>query len=126
MTYNAPAIAPRGQAKPNTEIFRLLAARMGLDDPCFRASDEEMLAELFAGDAGRRGRWTSCAARGWMKVDLGQGPAPHADGGFGTPDGKLALRADRLAERGHRPAALLRPAGRGRPTPSSRGATRSR
>jgi anaerobic selenocysteine-containing dehydrogenase len=35
-----------------------------------------------------------------MKIDLGQAPAPHAEGGFGTPDGKLALRADWLAERG--------------------------
>ena len=52
MNYNAPAIAPRGQAKANTEIFRLLAARMGLDDPCFGASDELMLEEYFAGGPG--------------------------------------------------------------------------
>ena len=30
-----PAIAPLGEAKPNTEVFRLLAARMGFDEPCF-------------------------------------------------------------------------------------------
>ena len=52
VNYNAPAIAPRGQAKANTEIFRLLAARMGLDDPCFGASDELMLEEYFAGGPG--------------------------------------------------------------------------
>ena len=33
---NEPAIAPLGEAKPNTQIFRELAARMGFDEPCFR------------------------------------------------------------------------------------------
>ena len=99
VTYNAPAIAPLGQARPNTEILRLLAARLGLDDPCFRESDEETLAALFA-DAPAGVTVDALRERGWMKIDLGQGPAPHADGGFGTPDGRVALRADALAERG--------------------------
>jgi anaerobic selenocysteine-containing dehydrogenase len=99
VTFNEPAIAPRGQAKPNTEIFRLLARRLGLDDPCFAESDEEMLAGLFA-DAPAGITLAELRRRGWIKIDLGQGPAPHADGGFGTPDGKVALRADALAERG--------------------------
>jgi anaerobic selenocysteine-containing dehydrogenase len=99
VTYNEPAIAPRGQAKPNTEIFRLLADRMGLNDPCFRESDEEMLASLFA-DAPAGVTLPELRRRGWIKIELGQGPVPHAKGGFGTADGKLALRADALAERG--------------------------
>src|SRR6185312_8922806 len=36
---NNPAIAPLGEAKPNTEVFRLLAARMGFTEPCFSDSD---------------------------------------------------------------------------------------
>ena len=40
LTYNAPAIAPLGEAKPNTEVFRLIAARLGLDDSCFSETDE--------------------------------------------------------------------------------------
>jgi anaerobic selenocysteine-containing dehydrogenase len=105
---NTPAIAPRGQAKSNTEIFRLLAARMGLDDPCFRASDEEMLAELFAGRPGGV-ELPELRRRGWTKVDLGQGPAPHADGGFATSDGKLAFRADWLADQGLDPLPFYDP-----------------
>src|SRR5207244_9083517 len=35
-------------------------------------------------------------SRGWQKIDLGQGPVPHADGGFGTETGKLTLHADYL------------------------------
>jgi anaerobic selenocysteine-containing dehydrogenase len=40
-----PAVAPPGEAKPNTEIFRLLAARMGLTDPCFRDTDDDLLLQ---------------------------------------------------------------------------------
>ena len=68
-----------------------------------------------------RARWTARRAgvtletlrsRGFAKVDLGQGPAPHAEGGFSHPDGKL--RSRRLAGRRRaRPAAPLRPARRG-------------
>ena len=108
VAHNAPAIAPRGQARPNTEIFRLLAARMGLDDPCFRATDDELLAEAFAGDPGGV-NLDELVAAGWKKVDLGQGAAPHAEGAFGTPDGKLAFRADRLAERGIDPLPFFDP-----------------
>jgi anaerobic selenocysteine-containing dehydrogenase len=89
LTWNEPAIVPRGEAKPNTETFRLLAARLGLDDPLFRESDEELADALLSGfdEGGLR-------ERGWTKVDLGQGPVPHADGGFGTESGKLVLRAE--------------------------------
>src|SRR6516165_2441542 len=38
-----PVIPPVGEALPNTEIFRRLAARFGFDEPCFRASDAELI-----------------------------------------------------------------------------------
>jgi anaerobic selenocysteine-containing dehydrogenase len=40
---NEPAIAPLGQSKPNTQIFRELAAAMGYDDACFADDDEALL-----------------------------------------------------------------------------------
>ena len=88
VTWNEPAIEPVGEAKPNTEAFRLLAGRLGLEDPCFAESDAELvdaLLENFAENGLRE--------RGWTKVDLGQGPVPHADGGFGTETGRVALHA---------------------------------
>jgi anaerobic selenocysteine-containing dehydrogenase len=91
LTWNEPAIEPLGEAKPNTESFRLIAARLGLDDPCFRESDRELVDALLAGfDEG------DLRTRGWRKIDLGQGPIPHAEGRFGTETGKLALHADYL------------------------------
>jgi anaerobic selenocysteine-containing dehydrogenase len=91
LTWNEPAIEPLGEAKPNTEAFRLIAARLGLDDPCFAESDRELMDALLADfDEG------DLRTRGWRKIDLGQGPIPHAEGGFGTETGKLALHADYL------------------------------
>jgi anaerobic selenocysteine-containing dehydrogenase len=40
-----PVIGHVGESLPNTEIFRRLAARFGLDDPIFRASDAELMDE---------------------------------------------------------------------------------
>jgi anaerobic selenocysteine-containing dehydrogenase len=95
VTLNRPAIAPVGEAKPTGEAFRLLARAMGLDDPAFRQTDEELLTELLEA---RRDHLDvdELLARGWTKVDLGQGPLPHAEGGFPTRDGRLQLRADAL------------------------------
>lgn len=92
VTLSRPAIEPLGEAKPNTEIFRLLAARLGLDDPCFSESDEELVEQVLA-TAPDHVTLDGLHERGWAKVDLGQGPLPHADGGFGTADGKLHLQA---------------------------------
>jgi anaerobic selenocysteine-containing dehydrogenase len=93
LTWNEPAIEPLGEAKPNTEAFRLIAARLGLDDPCFRESDVELVDELLA--AAPAGiTLAGLRERGWAKIDLGQGPTPHADGGFVTQSGKLELRPE--------------------------------
>ena len=88
VTWNEPAIEPLAEARPNTEIFRNLAERLGLDDPCFRESDDELVDQLLAGfqENGLR-------ERGWTKVDLGQGPLPHAEGGFGTESGRAVMQA---------------------------------
>jgi anaerobic selenocysteine-containing dehydrogenase len=89
LTWNEPAIEPLGEARPNTEAFRLIAARLGLDDPCFGESDLELIDSLLAGfDEGE------LRSRGWQKIDLGQGPVPHAQGGFGTETGRVNLHAD--------------------------------
>jgi anaerobic selenocysteine-containing dehydrogenase len=92
LTWNEPAIEPLGEAKPNTETFRLIAERLGFDDPLFRESDEELIDRLLAGfEEG------DLRERGWTKIDLGQGPTPHADGGFATESGKMILRGDYMA-----------------------------
>jgi anaerobic selenocysteine-containing dehydrogenase len=95
-TLNEPAIAPLGEAKPTTEAFRLLAARLGLDDPLFSETDEELLARLLAERPGGVSL-EELRARGWQKIDVGRGPVPHAEGGFGTATGNLDLRVPPFA-----------------------------
>ena len=97
MTWNEPAVAPQGEAKPNSETFRLLAARMGVDHPLLSQSDEEILAEIFNGSPVDLAQLRD---RGWVKIDLGQGETPHADGKFVTASGKLEFRAAWLADTG--------------------------
>ncbi len=82
---NNPAIAPVGDSKPNTEIFRLLARAMGFTDPCFGDSDEAIAQAAVAKD------WDFDAVRaaGWMRVGPPKDVARFADGGFDTPSGKV-------------------------------------
>jgi anaerobic selenocysteine-containing dehydrogenase len=51
----APVISPQGEALPNTEIFRRLAARFGFTEPAFRASDLELMDEALDADDPRLG-----------------------------------------------------------------------
>jgi anaerobic selenocysteine-containing dehydrogenase len=92
LTWNEPAIEPLGEALPNTQSFRLLAARLGLEGPAFAETDEELIASMLAASplADRAGELRE---RGWVKIDLGRGPVPHADGGFGTAGGRARLHA---------------------------------
>jgi anaerobic selenocysteine-containing dehydrogenase len=82
---NNPAIAPLGEAKPNTEIFRLLSRAMGFTDACFGDSDDE-LAQAAVAD-----NWDFAAVRqkGWERIGPAKGTARFANGGFDTPSGKV-------------------------------------
>jgi len=80
--YNHRAIAPLGEARPNTAFFRELASRMGLDDPCFAESDEELAAQAY----GERIDMDMLRERGWLPFPIAE--APFAEGGFPTADGR--------------------------------------
>ena len=97
VALNTPAIEPLGEAVSNTELFRRLAARMGLTDPCFTRSDDDMLAESFDWSAPAMEGITleSLQQTGWARLNL-PGPdefAPHAEGNFPTPSGKTEFRS---------------------------------
>jgi anaerobic selenocysteine-containing dehydrogenase len=100
MMANNAAIAPLGEAKSNTEIFRQLAARMGFDDPCFRESDDEIAAQAFNAKDQRAIHfdWESLKRKGWQKLNMPE--APFADGGFPTPSGKCEFYCERMLQAG--------------------------
>ncbi|WP_394781677.1 molybdopterin-dependent oxidoreductase, partial [Undibacterium sp.] len=85
---NNPAIAPLGESKPNTEIFRLIAQRMGYADPCFFETDDEIAAKAVKPNDERLVHfdWSSLKKTGWTKLTVAD--APFANGGFLTPSGK--------------------------------------
>jgi len=91
---NRPAIAPLGQTKPNTQIFRELAGRMGFTETCFADSDEALCRQAY-GDAVN---FSALLEQGFATLPTPE--APFAQGGFPTPSGKCEFFSQRLADRG--------------------------
>ena len=107
---NTPAIAPLGESKPNTEVFRLLAARLGFTEPCFADSDDDLIEQALDSTH----PWMAGITRErlererWVKLTLpqnapGGGFVPFATGGFATPSGKVEFYSERLRDLGHDP-----------------------
>jgi anaerobic selenocysteine-containing dehydrogenase len=91
---NRPAIAPVGQARTNTDIFRALAQRMGFDDPCFSEGDESLCRSAI-GDADD---FEQLLAHGFASLPVPD--APFAQGGFPTPSGRCEFFSQRLVDQG--------------------------
>lgn len=94
---NEQAIEPIGEAKPNTQVFRELAALMGFDEPCFSDSDEAMARAAFSKDVS----FDALREHGWVKLPLPD--APFAEGGFPSPSGKCMIDAPGLGVPDHVP-----------------------
>ncbi len=82
---NEPAVAPLGEAKPNTQIFRELAAQMGYDEPCFADSDETLARTAFTPEVD----FDALREHGWYKLPIAD--APLAEGNFPTPSGRCVI-----------------------------------
>ncbi len=99
---NAPAIAPLGEARPNSRIFAELAHRMGFTDPCFSESDADLAAQAIAADPRNAGiDFDALRERGWIK--LATPAAPFAHGGFPTPSGRCEFWSQSEADAGRDP-----------------------
>ena len=94
VVLNRPAIPPVGQARTNTDFFRDLAQRMGLNDPCLQDSDEALCRTAF-GDAVD---FSVLLDQGFASLSVPD--APFADGGFPTPSGRCEFFSQRLADQG--------------------------
>ena len=93
-----PALPAPGEALPNTEVFRRLAARMGFDEPCFADSDDDMIRQLLDS----RHPFIDGISleeldeKHSVRVHVADPFLPFAEGGFGTPSGKCEFRAETL------------------------------
>jgi anaerobic selenocysteine-containing dehydrogenase len=92
LTYNAKCVASPGEAIPNNEIFRRLAALMGYEEDRLKWSDSECLENFIDWDA------PACEGidldylreHGYARLNVGtkDDRAPHKEGNFPTPSGK--------------------------------------
>jgi anaerobic selenocysteine-containing dehydrogenase len=102
LVYNEPAIAPLGEAKPNWEVFQLLAKRMGFEEDCFNDTDEDLIRQALATD--HAPLWDITLERlkrdGWARLNLPETFAPFADGDFLTASGKCEFYSEALERLG--------------------------
>lgn len=96
--YNARAIEPLGEALPNTEIFRRLAAKMNLDHPALRDSDEAMMRQALSG---MPFTLEELRERAYIRLDVGKPHLPYAQGTrVPTPSGKIEIASERAVAHG--------------------------
>lgn len=102
VTLNRPSIEPLGESRPNTEIFRLLAQRMELDEPSLRDDDLTLIRQSLQSKSAKFDGITLDALleRGWMRLNVPTPYLPFANGEFLTPSGKCEFYSERLRAMG--------------------------
>jgi anaerobic selenocysteine-containing dehydrogenase len=102
LVINERAIEPLHEAKCNSEVFRLLAERLGFEEECFKDSDEEIARQaLSTNHPALKGiTLEGLRATGWMRLNLPETFAPFAEGNFPTASGKCELFSETLAAQG--------------------------
>jgi len=116
LTLNRPAIPPRGEALPNTEIFRRLSRAMGLTEPALFDGDDELVRQVL--DASTHPfldgiTYERLVAEGSVRVARPDDWRPFAEGGFPTASGRLEFSSPQLAARGLDPLPIWEPAREG-------------
>jgi anaerobic selenocysteine-containing dehydrogenase len=97
MQYGHRAVAPFGEARSNAAVAKALAARMGLEDPIFRMSEDEIVRELFRGATGTVAHVDAVGLRDAGPINI----APRSAGQqFRTPSGKLEFYSETMARQG--------------------------
>lgn len=102
LTLNRPSIAPVGESLPNTEIFRQIAGRMGLDDPAFADDDVSLIRQaLDSGHPVLEGiTFERLAEEGYARLNVPGDFRPYAEPRANTPTGKIQLVAPELERLG--------------------------
>jgi anaerobic selenocysteine-containing dehydrogenase len=97
LAWNEPAVKAPGECLPNSEIFRRLAASLGLTEPSLYDSDEEMARQALDVDHPHLAGITleKLKRDGWSRLNLPRPFVPFAEGNFPTPSGKLEFYSER-------------------------------
>ena len=119
------AIEPLGECRSNLEVFRVLAARMGFDEECFREPLDQMIdTALSSGNPWLKGIDRERLEReGHIRLNFGHQTSgvepqepflPFVHGNFATPSGKAELYSEALKAQGLDPVAVFVPPGESR------------
>ena len=110
LSWNEPAVPPPGECLPHTEIFRRLARRLGVTEPCVYDSDDDLArAVLDSDDPALRGLTLEVLKReGWARLAVPTPFVPFAQG-FPTPSGRLEFVSPRMIEVGLDPVPAYTP-----------------
>ena len=105
VVLNQPAIAPLGEAKTNTQIFRELGLRLGLNQPELQDTDEALCQLALQSPSNLNSpqpiTWAALLKAGFAHWPVAD--APFAHGGFPTPSGKCEFVSERLSAMGQDP-----------------------
>jgi anaerobic selenocysteine-containing dehydrogenase len=111
VTLNRPAIDPLGESLPNSEIFRRIAARMGLTNPSLADDDLTLIRQALGSQSPKLAGVTldELLERGWMRLNVPTPYLPFAQGGFPSPSGKCEFVSERLGQMGLDPLPTYTP-----------------
>ncbi len=114
MQIGKPVVAPLGDAKPNLEVFRLLARRMGFTDPCFEDTELDIMKQaLDTPSKFLQGiDFEKLTAGERQRVNVAADAGPFSEGFF-TPSGKLEFYSEKMARAGLDPLPSYQPCSAG-------------
>ncbi len=123
------AIDPMGECRPNIEVFRGLAEKMGFEEDCFHDTADQMMDQALQSP----NPWLKGLSRerleeeGQVRLNFGGNGhpgsepfLPYATGGFRTPSGKAELYSEALKAQGLDPVAEFVPPDESRHTATAK------
>jgi anaerobic selenocysteine-containing dehydrogenase len=101
LNLNRPVVEPPEECLPHTEIFRRIAAAMGLSEPALYASDEELIAAALDSPHPSMAdiSYERLQRDGWARIGWPRPYLPFADG-FPTPSGRFEFASEHAAQEG--------------------------
>ena len=105
MQYGRRAVEPQGQAWSNHRLTQTLAARLGVTDPVFRMTPQDLVREMFKGATGAVAGIDPASLLDGTPVSIGTRTGQI----FPTPSGKLEFYSETLAAMGLPPLPDWRP-----------------
>jgi anaerobic selenocysteine-containing dehydrogenase len=106
---NTPAIAPRGEARSNNDVFRALAGRLGFEPELF-PDDETLIRQVLDGGPTLDGiTLDRLRESGSIRLNLPEAFTPFADGRFPTPSGRCELYSETMKAAGFDPLPTYTP-----------------